>query len=172
MSIFAGPSNLSALLLATALCPRGADAQSELSRQVRSFVAVDAPVVAFVNARVIDGTGAPEVSGRAPASGAALDAMVSDARESYLRRRAQIAVAAGSPWERLFPKIMAMEKAFADAGGTLLVGTDPTGYGGVVAGDPSTRIEYIRRVELVFKGGVGYDSAKLIESARGTVGIR
>jgi imidazolonepropionase-like amidohydrolase len=42
----------------------------------------------------------------------------------------------------------------------------------VVKGDPSTKIEDIENVETVFKGGVGYDSAKLIESVRGCVGIR
>lgn len=42
----------------------------------------------------------------------------------------------------------------------------------VVEGDPSIRIEDIENVEIVFKGGVGYDSAKLIESVRGAVGIR
>ena len=39
-------------------------------------------------------------------------------------------------------------------------------------GDPTTKIEDIENVELVFKDGVGYDSAKLIESVRGTVGSR
>jgi hypothetical protein len=41
----------------------------------------------------------------------------------------------------------------------------------VIKGDPSTKIEDIENVELVFKSGVGYDSAKLIESVRGLVGI-
>jgi imidazolonepropionase-like amidohydrolase len=40
----------------------------------------------------------------------------------------------------------------------------------VIKGDPSQKIEDIENVEIVFKGGVGYDSAKLIESVRGTVG--
>jgi imidazolonepropionase-like amidohydrolase len=42
----------------------------------------------------------------------------------------------------------------------------------VIKGDPSTRIEDIENVETVFKDGVGYDSAKLIESVRGVVGSR
>jgi enamidase len=41
----------------------------------------------------------------------------------------------------------------------------------VVAGDPSTTIADIRRVETVFKNGVGYDPEKLIRSVRGLVGI-
>lgn len=42
----------------------------------------------------------------------------------------------------------------------------------VVKGDPSKKITDIENVETVFKDGVGYDSAKLIESVRGLVGIR
>ena len=42
----------------------------------------------------------------------------------------------------------------------------------VVKGDPSKKIEDIENVETVFKDGVGYDSAKLIESVRGVVGAR
>jgi imidazolonepropionase-like amidohydrolase len=40
----------------------------------------------------------------------------------------------------------------------------------VIKGDPSTKIEDIENVETVFKDGIGYDSAKLIESVRGQVG--
>jgi enamidase len=125
----------------------------------------------------------------------------------------------------LFPKAMALERAFAKAGGTLLAGTDPTGAGGVVPGysdqrqiellveagfspaeaikigtlnaatylgrearigsiaagkqadlvvvngDPSTTIADIRKVETVFKRGVGFDPMKLVESVKGQVGI-
>lgn len=42
----------------------------------------------------------------------------------------------------------------------------------VIKGDPSRKIEDIENVETVFKDGIGYDSAKLIESARGQVGLR
>jgi len=42
----------------------------------------------------------------------------------------------------------------------------------VIKGDPSKNIEDIENVETVFKDGVGYDSAKLTGSARGSVGIR
>ncbi len=42
----------------------------------------------------------------------------------------------------------------------------------VVKGDPSKTISDVENVETVFKAGVGYDSAKLIESVRGTVGSR
>ncbi|MBV9923993.1 MAG: amidohydrolase family protein [Acidobacteria bacterium] len=42
----------------------------------------------------------------------------------------------------------------------------------VLRGDPSVNISDIEKVEVVFKDGVGYDPAKLIESVRGSVGWR
>ena len=42
----------------------------------------------------------------------------------------------------------------------------------VIKGDPSTKIDDIENVQTVFKDGIGYDSAKLIESVRGVVGSR
>jgi enamidase len=41
----------------------------------------------------------------------------------------------------------------------------------VIEGDPSARIDDIRKVSMVFKEGVGYDPAKLIASVRGKVGL-
>ena len=41
----------------------------------------------------------------------------------------------------------------------------------VIAGDPATRIGDVRNVQIVFKQGVGYDPAKLVESVRGKVGL-
>jgi imidazolonepropionase-like amidohydrolase len=42
----------------------------------------------------------------------------------------------------------------------------------VLRGDPSANIADIERVETVFKDGVGFDSAKIIDSVRGSVGWR
>jgi imidazolonepropionase-like amidohydrolase len=42
----------------------------------------------------------------------------------------------------------------------------------VIKGDPSQKIEDLENVEIVFKDGIGYDSAKLIESVKGLVGSR
>ena len=42
----------------------------------------------------------------------------------------------------------------------------------VIEGDPVARPAEIRNARIVFKGGLGYDTAKLIESAEGQVGIR
>src|SRR5690606_31117108 len=53
--------------LAFALAPAPAlslQAPAQLSGEVRQYVAVDAPVVALTNVRVVDGTGAPPVEGQ------------------------------------------------------------------------------------------------------------
>jgi imidazolonepropionase-like amidohydrolase len=42
----------------------------------------------------------------------------------------------------------------------------------VVKGDPSTKIEDIEKVEIVFKDGIGYDPTALTDSVRGLVGSR
>ncbi len=42
----------------------------------------------------------------------------------------------------------------------------------VVNGNPDSRIQDIRKIEVVFKDGVGFDSQKLFASVKGTVGLR
>lgn len=42
----------------------------------------------------------------------------------------------------------------------------------LIDGNPATNIKDIEKVELVFKDGVGYDPAKLVQAANGTVGLR
>jgi imidazolonepropionase-like amidohydrolase len=162
---------------------------------------------------------------RPPIEQRVLDAMTRTARISYLTRRAKIADMPNDPYDKLFPKEEQFEHEFAKAGGLLMAGPDPTGYGGVVPGfgdqrevellveagftpvqaihiatengakflgmdarigtlaagkdadlvvihgDPAARISDIEKVDLVFKDGIGYDSAKLIEAARGSVGL-
>ena len=41
----------------------------------------------------------------------------------------------------------------------------------VVAGDPSRVIGDVRKVDTVFRHGVGFDSQKLIQSVSGRVGL-
>jgi enamidase len=163
------------------------------------------------------------VPGRALPPG--LDVLEPQLRAQFEQRHATMAANANSTYGSLFAKARAMELAFARAGGLLLVGTDPTGGGGVipgysnqhalellvesgftpleairigtlngatflgranrvgsivvgkdadlvvVAGDPATRIADVRNVQIVFKQGIGYDPAKLVESVRGKVGL-
>jgi imidazolonepropionase-like amidohydrolase len=154
-----------------------------------------------------------------------LDVLVPELLQQYERAYERVSQNAQSNYAKLFPKAMAMEYAFAKAGGLLIAGTDPTGSGGVIPGysnqrqvellveagftpteaisvatlngakylgrdarvgsiavgkhadlvvingDPSKSIADIRNVETVFKSGVGFDPAKLIESVRGRVGL-
>jgi hypothetical protein len=58
----------------------------------------------------------------------------------------------------------------ADHIGSLVVGKQADIM--IVKGDPSTKIDDIENVEVVFKDGVGWDSKKLIDSVTGQVGIR
>jgi len=87
--------------------------------------------------------------GRPEAPQGALDAMLPDARDQYTRRWTQIAAQTTSPYTALFPKEMQFELAFFKAGGVLLAGTDPTGYGGVVAGYANER-----ELELLVETGL------------------
>jgi imidazolonepropionase-like amidohydrolase len=58
----------------------------------------------------------------------------------------------------------------ADRIGTIAVGNAADIV--VIKGDPSKQIEDIENTEIVFKDGIGYDPAKLIESVRGVAGSR
>ena len=42
----------------------------------------------------------------------------------------------------------------------------------VIKGNPAAQIKDIENVQIVFKDGIGYDSAKLIEATKGMVGVR
>jgi len=42
----------------------------------------------------------------------------------------------------------------------------------IIDGNPDVNIEDIRKIEIVFKDGVGYDSQKLFNSVKGQVGLR
>jgi enamidase len=154
-----------------------------------------------------------------------LDVLVPTLRDSFMRAYDRAQQNTSSIFATLFAKGMALERAFARAGGVLLAGTDPTGAGGVVPGfadqrqiellaeagftpveaisiatlngarylgrdsrigsiaagkqadlvillgDPASTVGDIRRVETVFKQGVGYDPQKLVDSVRGQVGV-
>ena len=89
------------------------------------------------------------VPDRPPLRQANLDAMLPEARQSYLAVRENMAKnAAQSPSPALFKKEMQFEYAFSKAGGLLLAGPDPTGNGAVVAGYGDQR-----EVELLVEAG-------------------
>ncbi len=214
------------------ICPNAQAAAREMAEKVEVGSAPVEEMIRDLIARHVAVTSTLPVfetlvPGRAPLTKRVLDAMTPEARIAYLNRRAGISdAAAQSYWPVLFKKEMQFEREFQKAGGLLLAGLDPTGYGGVIAGfgdqrevellveagfspleaihvatangaeflgessrigtlapgkqadlvvihgDPAARITDVEKVEIVFKNGVGYDSAKLIESARGMVGLR
>ncbi|MDN3922682.1 amidohydrolase family protein [Roseateles violae] len=86
--------------------------------------------------------------GRPMAPAGALDLLIPQLREQYVSRYTTIQRGAPNLWTRLLPKAMAWEKQFVEAGGLLLAGTDPTGYGGVVPGYSS-----LRQLELLIEAG-------------------
>ena len=77
-----------------------------------------------------------------------LDVLVADLRQQYERTFERVSQNAQSNYAKLFPKAMALEHAFAKAGGLLIAGTDPTGSGGVIPGFSNQR-----QVELLVEAG-------------------
>jgi enamidase len=154
-----------------------------------------------------------------------LDVLLPQLKQQFEQSYQRTAQNQQSIYATLFPKALALERAFARAGGALIAGTDPTGGGGVIPGysnqrelellveagftpieairigtlngatylgrdarvgsiaigkqadlvvidgDPSKTIADVRKVDTVFKQGVGFDPAKLIASVSGKVGL-
>ncbi|HSJ64897.1 MAG TPA: amidohydrolase family protein [Gemmatimonadaceae bacterium] len=76
-----------------------------------------------------------------------LDVLVPALREQYERQHSALA-GRQVPFSGVYPAMGAAELAFARAGGLLLVGTDPTGSGGVVPGYANQRA-----LELLVEAG-------------------
>jgi imidazolonepropionase-like amidohydrolase len=154
-----------------------------------------------------------------------LDVLLPQLKEQFETNYRRTAQNQQSLYATLFPKGLALERAFAKAGGLLLAGTDPTGGGGVIPGysnqrqlellveagftpleairigtlngatylgrdarvgsiavgkqadlvvingNPAATIADVRKVETVFKQGIGFDAAKIIASVSGKVGL-
>ncbi|MEZ4455467.1 MAG: amidohydrolase family protein [Gemmatimonadales bacterium] len=77
-----------------------------------------------------------------------LDVLLPELREPFDRQYERISKLTQSPYLTLFPQAMRLEHAFAKAGGLLVVGTDPTGGGGVIPGYSNQRA-----VELLVEAG-------------------
>lgn len=78
-----------------------------------------------------------------------LDYLEPQLKEQFEQRYAAAQRNAASTMATLFPKARALEMAFVKAGGTLLVGTDPTGGGGLVPGCSDQRA-----IELLVESGL------------------
>jgi enamidase len=79
---------------------------------------------------------------------AGLDVLLPSLREEYERRHAATQRNTQSPYASAFTKGMAFERAFVNAGGLLIAGTDPTGGGGLVPGFSNQRA-----LELLVEAG-------------------
>src|SRR6266446_6716245 len=130
----------------------------------------------------------PFVAGRPTKDERTLQAMDPEVRDNYMKMRQQID-SSGTGWVSLqaLKNAMAFERAFVDAGGLMAAGVDPTGIGValtlgtvetgkladlvVLRGDLTADPAVIRSPTIVFKDGVGYDSAKLLASVQGRVGV-
>jgi len=100
--------------------------------------------------------------GRPEAPERARSVLIPQTREQYETTWARIAKANTGPWKGAFPKLMKLEKMFYDAGGYLMAGTDPTGYGGVIPGFSGKR-----EVELLVEEGFTFEQALQISTLNG-----
>jgi enamidase len=101
-------------------------------------------------------------AGRPMAPPEALELLVPALRDAYVARWTTIAAQGSNVWSRILPKAMAWEKQFADAGGLLVAGTDPTGYGGVIPG-----FSTVRQVELLEEAGFSRAQAIRVATLNG-----
>ncbi len=102
------------------------------------------------------------VPNRPPVDERVLNALLPQARIDYLATRARIGTNTNSVEGVLLKKEMDFERAFVKAGGLLIAGEDPTGYGGDLAGFGDWR-----EAELLVEAGFTPLEALRIYSANG-----
>jgi enamidase len=102
------------------------------------------------------------VPNRPKAPQGALDLMLPEVRAQYEASWNKVQGTKGRITPETYIKLARMEKQYADAGGLLLAGTDPTGYGGVVPGYSSKR-----EVELLVEAGFGFEQAVKVATSNG-----
>ena len=89
-----------------------------------------------------------DVHARPAACRRALDVLLPELKQQFEATYQRTQGNAQSVYATLFPKGMALERAFAKAGGLLVAGTDPTGSGGVIPGYSDQR-----QIELLVEEG-------------------
>ena len=92
--------------------------------------------------------------GRPKAYSQALDALIPQVRNQYEASWEKVAKQENATWPIVFKKMMKLEKRFVEAGGKLMAGTDPTGFGGVIAGFSNQRV-----IELLVEAGFSIEEA-------------
>jgi imidazolonepropionase-like amidohydrolase len=77
-----------------------------------------------------------------------IDVLLPELKQQFEQAHARVEQNQQSLYKTLLPKGMALERAFAKAGGMLIAGTDPTGSGGVIPGYSNQR-----QIELLVEEG-------------------
>ena len=91
-----------------------------------------------------------------------LEVLLPILREQFERTYERTSTNTTSIYARLFPKALALERAFVRAGGLLIAGTDPTGSGGVIPGFSNQR-----QIELLVEAGFTPAEAVQIGTSNG-----
>lgn len=134
------------------LDPHGAEAKKLIDHLVAKRVALTSTLTIFETI----------AAGQPLAPSGALELLTPDLREQYMTRWSAIAQQGKNQWSDLLRIGMRLEKRFVEAGGHLMAGTDPTGYGGVVAGYSN-----VRELELLLEAGFGLPEAIRIATLNG-----
>ena len=131
------PDQNAALQSLVTIDPSGEPMRSLMRHLIEKHVALTSTLTVFESFT----PGRPDPPG--------LDVLVPSLRDQFLQTKAQIDRGTTSVFVQLFPKLAKWDVDFFRAGGTLLVGTDPTGIGGVVAGYSNQRA-----LELLVEAGL------------------
>jgi enamidase len=123
-------------LSVNALDPQGAEIQGLIRELIKRGVAITSTLTVFETFT----PGRPAPPG--------LDVLAPQFKDAFERRFAANSQNTRSLYSTLFTKAMALELAFAKAGGLLIAGTDPTGGGGVIPGYSNQRM-----IELLVEAG-------------------
>ena len=91
-----------------------------------------------------------------------LEVLTPQLKQQFEQTHARVSQNKDSNYLKLFPKAMALERAFVRAGGLLVAGTDPTGSGGVIPGFSNQR-----QVELLVDAGFSPLEAITISTLNG-----
>ena len=104
------------------MAPDSPEAKDLIATLVKAHVAITSTLPVFEHS----------VPGRPPLRPDMLEAMSPEARTAFLYARNRRAVSPAGNSAEMFQRDMQLEHAFAQAGGLLLAGPDPTGNGGTL----------------------------------------
>ena len=148
------------------VCPDDAAVQASLaaldpaSPEVQALIRhlVDRGVVLTSTLTIIETL----TTGRPMAPEGALELLTPPVRAQYEQVYPLLQQRTDDASRNLLANMMRLERAFADAGGTLVAGTDPTGYGGVIPGFSSRR-----QLQLMLEAGFDFETVVRIASLDG-----